>query len=359
MVWTTTTTIDHSLPHSGDSGSWSCTWSGVWSRASQGGGEGIKILPPEVIDDLMFPAFKRQAFLTYPWGHQWRAGTNATCCSNFPSTFGNGRRLLLSHMWNVNVYDIFWRKLGCWSSDTSDRNNAKNRSGSQVKQVTYKKYTIQIYIMQQQHDIIYHHHPLSNLLLHQQGSDLEEVILNDAPISPTTPRLRTEGEGLGLVGAALELAKRTQIAWYYVILRFTHNMHNLIVSCYESCWKSLSHALHSLDMLRGLTAFAERSPTTPRRNWLSRLGRGLRPLAANPETWRSWKKLSPFSHLFTCSEAMGFWVQVRATKPLYRFLTKEKLLIEAALDSQLRLCWCNELVLWSTLVLDLFEAWEG
>lgn len=65
--------------------------------------------------------------------------------------------------------------------------------------------------MQQQHDIIYHHHPLSNLLLHQQGSDLEEVILNDTPISPTTPRLRTEGEGLGLVGAALELAKRTQL----------------------------------------------------------------------------------------------------------------------------------------------------
>lgn len=51
-------------------------------------------------------------------------------------------------------------------------------------------------------------------------------------------------------------------------------------------------------MLRGLTAFAERSPTTPRRNWLSRLGRGLRPLAANLETWRSLKKLSPFSHLF-------------------------------------------------------------
>mgnify|MGYP002804018184 FL=1 len=60
--------------------------------------------------------------------------------------------------------------------------------------------------------------PISLQHLATEGSDLEEVILNDAPISPTTPRLRTEG----------------------------------------------------------LTAFAERSPTTPRRNWLSRLGRGLR-----------------------------------------------------------------------------------
>ncbi|CAJ1362923.1 unnamed protein product [Effrenium voratum] len=51
------------------------------------------------------------------------------------------------------------------------------------------------------------------------GSDLEEVVLEDTPISPTTPRTRTEGMG---------------------------------------------------------TAFAERSPATPRRNWLSRLGRGLR-----------------------------------------------------------------------------------
>jgi len=60
--------------------------------------------------------------------------------------------------------------------------------------------------------------PISLQHLATDGSDLEEVMLVDTPISPTTPRLRTEG----------------------------------------------------------LTAFAERSPTTPRRNWLSRLGRGLR-----------------------------------------------------------------------------------
>ena len=35
------------------------------------------------------------------------------------------------------------------------------------------------------------------------------------------------------------------------------------------------------------TAFAERSPATPRRNWLSRLGRGLRALAEpNPKAMR-------------------------------------------------------------------------
>eukprot|EP00435_Cladocopium_sp_Y103_P033553 s3136_g8.t1 len=60
--------------------------------------------------------------------------------------------------------------------------------------------------------------PISLQHLATDGSDLEEVMLVDTPISPTTPRLRPEG----------------------------------------------------------LTAFAERSPTTPRRNWLSRLGRGLR-----------------------------------------------------------------------------------
>ena len=36
----------------------------------------------------------------------------------------------------------------------------------------------------------------------------------------------------------------------------------------------------TLGTCKGLTAFAERSPTTPRRNWLSRLGRGLRSLLA-------------------------------------------------------------------------------
>lgn len=85
---------------------------------------------------------------------------------------------------------------------------------------------------------------------------------------------------------------------------YTHT-HNLIVSCYESCWNSLSHALHSLDILRGLTAFAERSPTTPRRNWLSRLGRGLRLLAANLETWRSFKKKCHHFHIF--SRAPRLW----------------------------------------------------
>ncbi|CAK8987134.1 unnamed protein product [Durusdinium trenchii] len=64
--------------------------------------------------------------------------------------------------------------------------------------------------------------PVAPLSLHvaTEGSELEEVMLEDTPVSPT-PRTRTEG----------------------------------------------------------LTAFVERSPatpTTPRRNWLSRLGRGLR-----------------------------------------------------------------------------------
>ncbi|CAJ1406803.1 unnamed protein product [Effrenium voratum] len=61
--------------------------------------------------------------------------------------------------------------------------------------------------------------PMACEQLGTEGSDLEEVVLEDTPISPTTPRTRTEGMG---------------------------------------------------------TAFAERSPATPRRNWLSRLGRGLR-----------------------------------------------------------------------------------
>eukprot|EP00913_Durusdinium_trenchii_P018863 g17725.t1 len=70
--------------------------------------------------------------------------------------------------------------------------------------------------------------PVAPLSLHvaTEGSELEEVMLEDTPVSPT-PRTRTEG----------------------------------------------------------LTAFVERSPatpTTPRRNWLSRLGRGLRRAAQFP-----------------------------------------------------------------------------